>query len=76
MIIPINGLQQRQKEMSEFVAPSQYPTHRLLNQYLWVDFAGVVFTASSLFSFSFIAILFSLIAIRTVCVSFLFIFYK
>jgi hypothetical protein len=58
MTIPINGIQQRQKEMSELVAASQYPTHILLLQYLWVDFAGVVLTLSSLFSFSFISILF------------------
>jgi len=58
VIIHINDLQKRQKEMTELVAPSQYPTHKLLNQYLWVDFAGVILTLSSLFSFAFIAILF------------------
>jgi hypothetical protein len=58
MIIPLNGIKLRQKEMSESVAPSQYPTHRLVNQYFGLILLVWYFTLSSLFYFSFIVILF------------------
>lgn len=74
MIIPLSGIKRRQKEMSELLAPSQYPTHKLVNQYLWVDFVSVVLYLEFCILFILHSNSFSFIAIPTVCVAFLFIF--
>lgn len=67
VIKPIIGIKWRQWVLSELVAPSQYPNHKFLIQYLWVDFAYVVCNLSSSPPSS---NYFSFIAIPTVCVAY------